>query len=150
MNKIAFTQAGLDKVIAERDKFLTERPEAVSHLTKAREMGDLSENGYYKESRARLSFIDSRLRYLERIIKFAEVVAPAASDVVNFGSKVKLSDGAKEFEYTLVGSFESDPAQSTISAQSPLGQALMGKKLGEQVTVTTPNGIIDYKIIMVK
>src|SRR3990167_7714356 len=101
MYKIPFTQTGLNKIIAERDKLLAERPDAVSHLTKAREMGDLSENGYYKESRARLSFIDSRLRYLERIIKFAEVVAPAASDVVNFGSKVKLSDGAKEFEYTL-------------------------------------------------
>ena len=147
MNKIPFTKAGFNKITAERDKFLAERPEAVTNLTKAREMGDLSENGYYKESRARLSFIDGRIRHLERIIKFAEVVTPQAGDTISFGSRVKLSDGAKELEYTLVGSFESDPAQKTISAKSPLGQALMGKKIGTQVTVTTPNGTTKYKIL---
>ena len=149
MNKIPFTQAGLDKIVSERDKLALERPDAVNHLQKAREMGDLSENGYYKESRARLSFIDGRLRHLERITKFAEVVAPQAGETINFGSKVRLSDGAKEFEYTLVGSFESDPSQKTISAKSPLGQALMGKKPGDQVTVTTPKGETSYKILNV-
>ncbi|AKM79601.1 MAG: Transcription elongation factor GreA [Candidatus Beckwithbacteria bacterium GW2011_GWB1_47_15] len=149
MNKIPFTQAGLSKVIAERDKFTAERPEAVAHLQKAREMGDLSENGYYKESRARLSFIDGRLRYLERIIKAAAVVAPVGGDTIGFGSRVKLNDGVKEFEYTLVGSFESDPTKKTISAQSPLGQALMGKKVGDQVTVTTPKGTTGYQILNV-
>ena len=149
MNKIAFTQAGLDKVIAERDKLLVERPDAVSHLTKAREMGDLSENGYYKESRARLSFIDGRLRHFDRIIKFAEVVAPQAGETVNFGSQVVINDGKKEFKYKVVGSFESDPNQQTISIKSPLGQALMGKKAGDQVTVTTPKGETSYKILKV-
>lgn len=149
MNKIAFTQAGLDKVIAERDKLLAERPDAVSHLTKAREMGDLSENGYYKESRARLSFIDGRLRHFERIIKFAEVVAPQIGDTINFGSQVIISDGQKEFTYKVVGSFESDPNQQTISIKSPLGQALMGKKIGDRVTVTTPKGETHFKILKV-
>ena len=149
MNKIPFTQAGLDKVIAERDKLLAERPDAVSHLTKAREMGDLSENGYYKESRARLSFIDGRLRHFDRIIKFAEVVTPQAGETVNFGSQVVISDGQKEFKYKVVGSFESDPNQQTISIKSPLGQALMGKKPGDQVTVTTPKGETKYKILSV-
>ena len=149
MNKIPFTQAGLDKVIAERDKLLAERPDAVSHLTKAREMGDLSENGYYKESRARLSFIDGRLRHFDRIIKFAEVVAPQAGETINFGSQVVISDGQKEFKYKVVGSFESDPNQQTISIKSPLGQALMGEKPGDQVTVTTPKGETKYKILSV-
>ncbi len=147
MNKIPFTQAGLDKVISERDKLAGERPDAVSHLQKAREMGDLSENGYYKESRARLSFIDGRLRHLERIIKFAEVVAPQAGETVNFGSQVVISDGKKEFKYKVVGSFESDPNQQTISIKSPLGQALMGKKPGDKISVTTPNGTVEYKIL---
>lgn len=145
---IQFTQAGLDKIIAERDKLLAERPDAVSHLTKAREMGDLSENGYYKESRARLSFIDGRLRHLEGIIKFAEVVTPQSGSTINFGSKVKLSNGNKqEMEYTVVGSFESDPLQKTISAKSPLGSALMGKKTGDKIEVATPNGTNHYKIL---
>lgn len=149
MNKIPFTQTGLDKVIAERDKFLAERPDAVSHLTKAREMGDLSENGYYKESRARLSFIDGRLRHFERIIKFAEIVAPIAGDTIDFGSQVVISNGQNEFTYKVVGSFESDPNQQTISIESPLGQALMGKKIGDRVTVTTPKGEINYQILKV-
>jgi len=149
MYKIPFTQTGLDKVIAERDKLLAERPDAVSHLTKAREMGDLSENGYYKESRARLSFIDGRLRHFDRIIKFAEVVAPQAGETINFGSQVVISDGQKEFKYKVVGSFESDPNQQTISIKSPLGQTLMGKKPGDQVIVTTPKGETNYKILKV-
>ncbi|OGD55632.1 hypothetical protein A3E73_02065 [Candidatus Beckwithbacteria bacterium RIFCSPHIGHO2_12_FULL_47_17] len=149
MYKIPFTQTGLNKIIAERDKLLAERPDAVSHLTKAREMGDLSENGYYKESRARLSFIDGRLRHFDRIIKFAEVVAPQAGETINFGSQVVISDGQKEFKYKVVGSFESDPNQQTISIKSPLGQALMGKKVGDEISVTTPNGKTAYKIINV-
>ena len=149
MNKIPFTQAGLNKVIAERDKLAAERPDAVSHLQKAREMGDLSENGYYKESRARLSFIDGRLRHFDRIIKFAEVVAPQAGETISFGSQVVISDGKKEFKYKVVGSFESDPNQQTISIKSPLGQALMGKKSGDQVIVTTPKGETGYKNLSV-
>jgi transcription elongation factor GreA len=149
MSPIPFTQQGLDKVQAERDKLVAERPDAVSNLTKAREMGDLSENGYYKESRARLSFIDGRLRHLERILKNAVVMPRASGDTIDFGSKVKLSSGDKQLEYTVVGSFESDPAQSTISAKSPLGNALMGKKAGDEVTITTPNGETKYKILSV-
>lgn len=149
MNKIPFTQTGLDKIIAERDKFLAERPDAVSHLQKAREMGDLSENGYYKESRARLSFIDGRLAHLERIIKVAEVMAPIAGDTIDFGSQVVISNGEKEFKYKVVGSFESDPNQQTISIKSPLGQALMGRKVNDQITVTTPKGEITYKVLKV-
>ena len=149
MNKIAFTKTGLDKIVAERNKLLAERPEAVSHLTKAREMGDLSENGYYKESRARLSFIDGRLAHFERIIKAAEVVAPINGDTIDFGSQVVISNGQKEFKYKVVGSFESNPNQQTISIKSPLGQALMGRKTGDEVNVTIPNGTVTYKILKV-
>lgn len=149
MTSIPFTKAGLDKITAERDKFAAERPDAVAHLQKAREMGDLSENGYYKESRARLSFIDGRLRYLERIIKSAVIMPRASGDVITFGSRVKISDGQKELEFTIVGSFESDPNQKTISAKAPLGQTLMGKKAGDEISVTTPNGETKYKILSV-
>lgn len=150
MNQIPFTKEGLDKIRRERDKLAGERPEAVTNLQKAREMGDLSENGYYKESRARLSFIDGRLRYFERILKNAVVVAPAKGSSVSFGSKVKLSDGQKELEYTLVGSFESDPAQKTISAKSPLGQALMGKKINDTAVIDVPSGQKTYTILSIE
>ncbi len=150
MTPIPFTQTGLDKIRAERDKLVAERPDAVSNLTKAREMGDLSENGYYKESRARLSFIDGRLRHLERILKNAVVMPAAKGNTVTFGSKVKLSSGDKELEFTVVGSFESDPMQKTISAKSPLGKALIDKKAGDEVTVTTPNGATRYTILSIE
>jgi len=146
---IPFTQTGLDKVRAERDKLTAERPDAVTHLQKAREMGDLSENGYYKESRARLSFIDGRLRHLEKILKNATVIAPAGGQTIGFGSKVRLKANNQEFEYTLVGSYESDPGQNTISARSPLGSALIGKTSGAKVTVAAPNGEIEYQVISV-
>jgi len=89
----------------------SERREVAEQLEYARSLGDLSENGYYKESRARLSFIDGRLRHFDRIIKFAEVVAPQAGETINFGSQVVISDGQKEFKYKVVGSFESDPVE---------------------------------------
>lgn len=135
---IPFTQAGLNKITAERDKLLTERPDAVSHLTKAREMGDLSENGYYKESRARLSFIDGRLRYLERLIRSAKIVK---------SGQVVLDDGIKTITYAIVGEYESDPNQLSISLKSPLGRAIAGKTAGDKISVETPNGIKEYKII---
>lgn len=138
MTKIPFTQAGLDKVVAERDKLLAERPEAVSNLQKAREMGDLSENGYYKESRARLSFIDGRLRYLDRLIRQAKIVT---------GGRVVLDDGAKTVAYSIVGEYESDPNQQSISLKSPLGQAIRGKSVGDKISVATPNGSKKYKIL---
>jgi transcription elongation factor GreA len=140
MIKIAFTQDGLDKVIAERSKLEAERPEVVSNLQKSREMGDLSENGYYKESKARLSWLDGRLRYLNRLIKQAEIVK---------SGRVVLTDGAKTYEYKIVGGYESNPQKKTISWQSPLGQAISGKKAGDAVKVETPGGIKEYKILKI-
>ena len=140
MNKIPFTQTGLHKVIAERDKLAGERPEVVSNLQKAREMGDLSENGYYKESKARLGWLDSRLRYLNRLIKQAEIMK---------SGQVTLSDGEKTYEYKIVGGYESNPAEKTISYQSPLGRAISGKKAGDVVKVETPNGTKEYKILKI-
>ncbi|MCX6816855.1 MAG: transcription elongation factor GreA [Candidatus Beckwithbacteria bacterium] len=140
MNTIPFTQDGLDKISAERDKLTAERPEVVGNLQKAREMGDLSENGYYKESKARLGWLDGRLRYLNRLIKQAEIVK---------SGQVTLTDGKKTYEYKIVGGYESNPQEKTISYQSPLGRAILGKKAGETVKVQTPNGLVEYKILKI-
>ena len=140
MNTIPFTQDGLDKVMAERSKLEAERPEVVSNLQKAREMGDLSENGYYKESKARLGWLDGRLRYLNRLIKQAEIME---------SGQVVLSDGEKTYEYKIVGGYESNPQEKTISYQSPLGRAVNGKKAGDIVKVETPSGTKEYKILKI-
>jgi transcription elongation factor GreA len=138
--KIPFTRAGYQKLLEDRKKFLAARPEAVEHLRLSREMGDLSENGYYKASRQQLSFLDSRIRRVERLIRFAKIIEPA---------RVKLSDGINEYEYHIVGGYESDPTKHTISQQSPLGRALMGKNVNDVVEVHTPSGTKKYTIISV-
>jgi transcription elongation factor GreA len=148
--RIPFTQDGYDKVLAERAKLLSERPDAVENLRKAREMGDLSENGYYKASRARLSFLDARIRRIERLVKLGTVVAHAQTGFVDIGSTVTITDGTTTMSYTVVGGYESNPAEKTISHHSPLGKALMGKKITDVVEVTAPAGIKQYTIISIE
>jgi len=138
--KIPFTKEGYQKLLEDREKFLKARPEAVRHLSEARGMGDLSENGYYKASRQQLSFLDSRIRRVERLIRLAKIIEP---------TRVKLTDGTKEYEYTIVGGFESDPTKKSISPQSPLGRALVGKKPNDIIEVHTPGGIKKYTILSI-
>jgi len=138
--KIPVTREGYQKLLEDRAMFLAARPEAVEHLRKSREMGDLSENGYYKASRQQLSFLDSRIRRVERLIKLAKIITPA---------RVKLSDGKNEYEYEIVGGYESDPIKHTISQQSPLGRAIIGKKVNDVVEVHAPSGIKKYTILSV-
>ncbi len=138
--RILVTREGYQKLLEDRAKFLAARPEAVDNLRKSREMGDLSENGYYKASRQQLSFLDSRIRRVERLIKLAKIITPV---------RVKLSDGKNEYEYDIVGGYESDPAKHTISRQSPLGRALTGKKSGDVVDVHTPSGMKKYTVVSV-
>ncbi len=147
--RILFTAKGYQQVLVEKEKLLTERPEAVEHLRKAREMGDLSENGYYKASRARLSFLDARIRRVERLIRLGVIVQSSQSGVVDIGTKVKITDGQKEYEYEIVGGYESDPSKKTISHISPIGRALMGKKQNETITVQAPSGTKIYTILSV-
>ncbi|HLD24972.1 MAG TPA: transcription elongation factor GreA [Patescibacteria group bacterium] len=147
--RILFTNVGYEKILKEKADLEAERPEAVDHLKKAREMGDLSENGYYKASRQRLSFIDARLRRVNRLIKLAKIVATANTGFVDIGSTVTLRTGDKEITYTIVGGYESDPSQHTISYQSPLGRALMGKRKGDTVEVHAPLRTIPYVIISI-
>lgn len=144
-DRIPFTQKGYDDMQEEQKKLLSQRPEAVEHLRKAREMGDLRENGYYKASRQRLSFLDARLKRLDRILKQAVIVEKSASDKVEIGSTVEFTDEANTFyTYMIVGGYESNPAQGTISYVSPLGKALMGHKQSDSVSVLTPRGTKTY------
>ncbi|MEK7622746.1 MAG: transcription elongation factor GreA [Patescibacteria group bacterium] len=147
--QIPFTRAGYQKILDEKEKLIQERPEVVSNLQKAREMGDLSENGYYKESKARLGFLDGRRRRLEKLIKFGVVVKASQSETVEIGSQIKISDGKSEFSYQIVGGYESDPEKQTISHLSPIGKALMGKKKNDSVEVMMPAGTKTFKILQI-
>lgn len=146
---IRFTAEGLQKLKSEIGLLYQKRKTAVDELRKAREMGDLSENGYYKEAKARLSFIDSRLRRFNYQLRNAVIVAPL-TNVVDIGSTVVVWDGQKEMSYELVGDMESAPGEGKISLNSPIGKALTGKKINDEVQISIPAGLLKYKILRIK
>ncbi|MEK7592085.1 MAG: transcription elongation factor GreA [Patescibacteria group bacterium] len=148
-SRIPFTKAGFEKIVQERDELQAQRPEAVEHLRKSREMGDLSENGYYKASRAKLSFIDARLRSFEGIIKRAKIVVSTHTGMIDIGDSVTLKTDTVTVEYTIVGGYESDPTKLLISHVSPLGKALMGKRVGDMVSVDAPAGTKIFEILKI-
>lgn len=146
---IPFTKAGMDKLKEEKEVLLKERPEAVMHLKKSRELGDLKENGYYKASRQKLNFIDGRLRRIDHLLKYGVIVSSQNSGKVDIGATVILNDGKKDTTYTIVGGEESNPSEGRISYKSPLGKALMGKNNGERVVFHAPMGEITYRITQI-
>ena len=110
-------------------------------------MGDLSENGYYKASRQRLTFLDGRIRRVERLVKLAVIVASTHTGIVDIGSTVTITDTNNTYTYTIVGGYESDPTKKTISHISPLGKALMGKKKSDVAIMQAPAGVKTYTIL---
>ena len=141
---VLFTRDGFEKMKAEYEELEKQRPHAVSELKRAREMGDLSENGFYKGARAKLSQVDSRLRHLKELIKRAEIKEKTSSDVIEIGTTVMLFNGTEEVTYTIVGGFESNPSEGRISHVSPLGSQLIGKKTEEKIIIITPGGKVEY------
>lgn len=145
-----FTREGFDKIQKEFENLKISRKEAVMELTRAREMGDLSENAAYKVARSRLSFTDSRIRHLNQLIKSAKIIIPQLSGKVDFGSKVVVEIDGIHKEYSIVGSYETDPNSGKLSGYSPLGKTLMGKKAGETAYFFAPKGKISCRIISVQ
>lgn len=151
MNRIRFTKEGFEKIKKEYEDLLAKRPAVIEDLQKARELGDLKENGYYQASRQKLSYIDGRLFRLKMDMKHALIIeTPTIKDKISIGSKVTLSDSEKELIYTIVGDFEANPSEGKISLLSPIGKALEGKKIGDEIHLNLPKGKITYKIISVE
>jgi transcription elongation factor GreA len=147
---IPFTKAGYQKLIDEKNILLEQRPPAVKELQRAREMGDLKENGFYRGARWKLSGIDRRLRELNHQIKYAHIIEVSSVQEVTIGATVLVSDGQETHSFALVGEFEANPSEKKLSHKSPIGKALLGKKVGEKVTVKIPSGEISYTIVEVK
>ena len=151
-NEVLLTQKGLEELKSEL-KGLTEvqRPEILDALRTAKSMGDLSENGMYSAAREKQSFLEGRIRELEDLLKRAKVVEDSGSNkIINLGSNVKLEANGVQVVYSIVGATEVDTLAKKISHESPLGQALMGKKLGDEVEFIAPVGTVKYKIIEIK
>jgi transcription elongation factor GreA len=128
------------------------RREIAENLEYAKSLGDLSENAEYQEAREMQAEIEERIAKLELIIKHATIVAHKKSDIVGVGSVIVLErEGDKQkFNYTIVGSEESNIAQGKVSTSSPLVAAMMGKKKGDTFAFKTPKGEVRYKIVSVE
>ena len=126
------------------------RLEVADRLKRAKELGDLSENAEYSEAREEQAVVESRIFEVEDMIKNAVIIKTCTdSKLVEIGSSVVVEKGGKEFTYHIVGSNETKPEDGYISNESPLGKAFLGKKPGEDVTVTTPKGDVKYTIVKI-
>lgn len=149
--KIVLTKEGLKTLKEEYNNLINnKRPEAVTRLANARGQGDLSENSEYTSAKQDLAFMDGRIAELEQVLHQATVVVSHSKKKVDVGCKVTLHIGNKMETFTIVGEWEADPTQKKISHSSPLGNALLGKKVGEKVEVEAPAGKILYKILTIE
>ena len=146
------TKEGLKKLHEElEDRKTRQRQEIAQAIKEAKDQGDLSENAEYAEAKSQQNENESRIGELEMIIKNSQVVERDDSKTgAQMSSVVKVSFNGSEMEFTIVGSNEAEPANFKISNESPLGKAFMGHVAGDTVDVTTPKGVITYKIIDVK
>ncbi len=154
--KIYLTKEGLAELRKEHDQLLNKRrPDVLERVSAARNMGDLSENAEYVAARDELSFIDGRIAELEELLREVSVIhggngKGSSHKAVKLGSMVTLHIAGKKEVFMVVGEWEADPAEKKISHESPLGKALMGKKIGDVAEVEAPAGRIVYKIVDVK
>lgn len=142
------TQAGVDELQAELDTLTAKRGDIADAIKSARELGDLAENAEYQSARAEQERNENRISEIENILLNTEIIQkPRGDSKVQLGSLVKLKSDGKAKEFQVVGTVEADPLSGKISDESPIGQALLGKKEGESVEIATPNDTATYKIV---
>ncbi|MGN0940465.1 MAG: transcription elongation factor GreA [Selenomonadaceae bacterium] len=152
--KIILTKDGLKKMQDELENLKTvRRKEVAERLKEAIALGDLSENSEYDDAKNEQAFIEGRIQELTVKLRNVEVISDEnkSKSVVQMGSHVVVRDieEDEEEEYTIVGSAEADPMEGRISNESPVGEAILGKKVGTVVDVLAPAGIIKYKIVKI-
>lgn len=152
-NKIYLTQEALENFKKEYQS-LTEmrRPRAVERIAESRVLGDLTENSEYTQAKQDLSFIDGRIAELEGVFAKAVLIDKGhkSCQKVDLGCRVTVELKGRKGVFQLVGEWEADPASQKISHESPLGQALIGKKVGDKVEVEAPVGKIIYTILSIE
>ena len=150
--ELYLTEEGLEEIKRELDELkLVKRPEVINALKDARAQGDLSENAEYDAARDEQAVIEARIKDLEAMLERAVVITKVDTDVVSIGTKVTLEyvDDDDTEEYSIVGSQEADPFTNKISNESPIAKAIMGLKVGSVVSVDSPNGKYDVKILAI-
>lgn len=144
------TPAGKLELEKELEELKSRRGLIAQKIADARDYGDLSENAEYSEARNEQAQVESRIAEIEEILQNASLITSVKSKagIVVLGVTVDLhhTETKKKVSYTIVGSVEADPLEGKISDESPIGQALMGKKVGETVSIVTPSGNVGYEI----
>ncbi|GAB6182968.1 transcription elongation factor GreA [Thermodesulfovibrio hydrogeniphilus] len=155
MDRVPMTQEGYEKLKEELDRLIKiERPAVIKAIAEARAHGDLSENAEYHAAREKQSFIEGRIQELQAKLARAYVIDPAKinQDKVAFGAKVKVFDldTEEEKEFHLVGPDEADASNGKISVTSPIGKALIGKQVGDQISIKVPARTLNYEIVSIR
>jgi len=150
--KIIITQEGLARLQSELEHLLSvRRQEVAANIKRAREMGGTENNAEYDDAKNDQAFVEGRILMMENIVRNAVAIeSPASPGVVELGNKVLIEnqDGKIE-QFTIVGSAEANPAGGRISNESPVGKALLDKRIGDEVEVPTPAGVLKLKILEV-
>ena len=152
--KTLLTYTGLKKLEDELENLkVVKRKEVAAKIKEAREQGDLSENAEYDAAKDEQRDIEARIEELEKILKNAEIVVEDDVDLekINIGCTVKVYDREfeEEMEFKIVGSTEANSLAGKISNESPVGRALIGKKVGDVVAVETQAGVIEYEVLKI-
>ncbi|MBA3851041.1 MAG: transcription elongation factor GreA [Chloroflexi bacterium] len=145
------SREGLARLSAElEDLRVVQRPQVISRVKHARELGDLRENADYEAARNEQSFLEGRIQSLQQLIDSAVIIAGDRTGEVMLGSTVVAEVGGDEATFHIVGSTEASPGDGRISNASPVGKALMGRHAGDEVLVKLPVGEISYRIVEVR
>ena len=143
---------GLNEMKKELEELIqVKRPEVINALKEARALGDLSENAEYDAARSEQAQIEARIKELEAMLENAKVIENVNTNEVSIGTKVKIEyvDDEDVEEYSIVGIKEADPFNNKISNESPIARAILGGKIGDIVSVDSPNGKYDVKILAI-
>jgi len=148
--QIMLTAEGLKKIEDKLEHLKSvRRREVAERIKQAIEFGDISENSEYEDAKNEQAFIEGEILTLEKMLRNAKLIEKGESDVVTVGATVILKDleFGDELEYTIVGSAEADPTEAKISNESPVGEAILGQKVGSIVEVNVPAGVLKYEIL---
>ncbi len=143
------TREGVDELKTEHSELIAQRGPIAERIKTAREFGDLSENAEYSAARQEQERVEGRIAEIEHILQNVEIITkPKGDSKVQLGSRVKLKNGGGSArEYQVVGTVEADPLNGKISDESPIGQALLGRKEGDEVEIKTPAETLVYRIV---
>ena len=143
------TKQGKEDLEKELKELIDSRSDVADEIAAARENGDLSENAEYTAAREKQSRVEARIAEIEGILDGAQIIKSDGDGTISLGDHVVVSQDGKESAFDVVGAIEADPANNKISHESPLGAALMGKKVGDEVSIKTPKGEKVYRVVSV-